>query len=135
MPETNLGSVHNQSDFAQVMKLRRQPLAGDRFVPDSHPDGWITQEPTQSTNRAQELRFSRNFACNLAQRHRSALVDPYQQPGEVPNLRDPLSRSQFPNSLNPSMILAVDQHHSPPDKVLCDNSTLTGVCLPINHFC
>jgi hypothetical protein len=134
MSAADLGAIYNQSDLAQMSKLRRQPLPGDRLVPDPYPDGWIIQEPTQPTNRAQELRFSWNFPSYLAQGHRSALVDPYQQPGKVSHLRNPLSRPQFPNSLNPCMILAVDRHCSPPDMVLCLNSTLPGVGVPINYY-
>lgn len=45
----------------------------------------IAQERSQTTNRTQEIGFSWNFACNPAQFHRTALVDPHQQPDEVDN--------------------------------------------------
>ena len=133
MSGANLGAIDEQADLAQMSILGCQPLPGDGLVPTPYPDGWITQEPSHASDGAQQLGFSRNFPGNLAQGYRSALVDPHQQPDEVSHLRDPLSRSQFPNSSNPCMILAVDRHRSPPGQVLCDNSTLTGVCEPINY--
>ncbi len=133
MSTANLGTVHDQLDLAQMPILGCQPLSGDRLILAAHPDGRVIQEPTQSPNCAQELRFSRNLASDLAQGYRSALVDPHQQPGEVSHLCDPLSGPQFPNSLNPCMILAVDRHRSPPGQVLSGNSTLTEGCEPINY--
>jgi hypothetical protein len=120
----NLGAIHHQADFAQMVKLGCQTHPGNRFVPVSHPDSGITQKSSQATDTAQQFGCTRNFPGYLPQRHRPAVVDSHQQPGEVAHLGNPLSRAQFPNSANLCMILAVDRHHSPPDKVLSRNTTL-----------
>jgi hypothetical protein len=133
MSGADLSAIHDQADLAKVSKLRCQPFSSDRFIPGSNPDGGVTQEPSQASNCAQELGSSRYFASNSAHSDRTTLVDPNQQPDKVSNLGDPLVRSQFSNSLKPSMILLVDRHGSPPDEVFCGKSTLTGVCLPINY--
>ena len=133
MSSADLRAIHDQTDFAQMPKLCGQPLSGNRCIPVSNSNSGIIQEPTQATNCTQKFSLARNFASDPAQCHRTTLIDPDQQPGKVANLGDPMSWSQFSNSLKPSIILAVDRHSSPPGQVFCSKSTLTGVCSPINY--
>ncbi len=83
MSGANLGAIDDQADLTQIPILSGQPLPGDRLIPVSHPNGRITQETPHAPNRAQQLGFSWDFSSDLAQGHRSALVDPHQQPNEV----------------------------------------------------
>lgn len=133
MSESNLGIIQHHPDFSQVSKLRFQPLSGNRSIPVLNPDCTISQEPFQSPYCAQELCFSGYFVSNPAQCYQSALVDPGQQKDKVPYFGDPLSRSQFSNSSKPWMILVVDWHGSPTDKVYCGKSTLPVVSPPISY--
>ena len=101
MSTASLGTIHNQTDPCQTMKLRSQLCSGNRLVPHPHPDSWIAQQSAQSPNSTQELSFSRHLSGNLAQGHRLALVDLHQHPDEVTHLSDPFSRSMLLNSPKP----------------------------------
>jgi hypothetical protein len=46
-------------------------------------------------------------------------MDAYDQPDNVANLGNPLTRTQFLNPLKPGMIELVDRHGSPPVSEFC----------------
>ena len=79
---------------------------GQSLLDEAHAD----LEDAQSSGDAQQLRRAGDLPSNLAQMHRAALVDPYNQPDEVAHLRNSLTSSQFTNLLHPSMIELVDRH-------------------------
>ena len=108
--KTNLRPIHDQTNLSNAVKLGFQPLTGYRFIPRSHSNSWIIQQPTQSSGGTQQLGWTGYLPRNAAQIHRPALIDPDDQPDKVSNLGHPLSWSQFTNPMNPGIIEVVDRH-------------------------
>ena len=110
MGKSNFGSIHNQTYLLKVFRLHFQPAACNWLVPISNIDHWIGQKPAQTLDRAEQLRFTGNFASNSAKANRSALMNADDQPGEVLEAGFSFHRLQLSNSQVPSMIESVDRH-------------------------
>src|SRR6266542_2270613 len=110
MSKANFRTIHDQAHFAQMHKLRFQPLSGNRFIPVPNLDRWIIQKSTQSPDCAQVLRWSKHLACYSTQLYGSTMKHADHQPHKISHLRNPLVRTQFTNSTNPSTIGLVDRH-------------------------
>ena len=114
MTETNSRSIHDQPDLSQAVRLSFQPLLGNRLVPFPYTDSRILQKAAQALGGTEQQCSSGDLPGNLAQMHRTTFIDTNHQPNEVPDLSDPLRRSQFTNSSQPSIIEAVGRHELPP---------------------
>jgi hypothetical protein len=133
MTKTTLGTIHDQTDFSQVLVLNLQSLPGNGHVPFSHPDGWIFQQPAQASCVTQQLGSTRDLPCNAAQAHRSALEDPNDQPYKIANLGDSLSRSQFPNPQKPGIIEVVGRYRITLFLKRSRKTNFSGESLPITY--
>src|SRR4030066_78547 len=110
MTKTNLSAIPDQANFSQVPELSFQPFSSNGFIPFTHSNSGIIQQPAQSSRSAQQPGRARNLPGNTAKAHRSALIDTYDQPDKITDLSYALSRSQFHNSSKPGIIEVVGWH-------------------------
>src|SRR3990170_1189697 len=114
VPKADLGAIHKQTDFSQMLELRCQPLSSDGFIPFPHSNGRVVQQSAQAAGQAQQLRWTGYLPSNPAQTYRTTLVDPHDQPDEIAGLSDALARSHRLNPLKPGMIESVGRHRVAP---------------------
>ena len=122
--KAHFASIHDQPDLLPALGLTFQPLARNRFIPLPRYNRRVSQQAAQAPRNTHQFRLTRDLPHNSTQIDRPALVYPYNQPDETANLRDALVGTQFPNSLNPSMIQGVDRHETSPVRFFCGKNNL-----------
>src|SRR4030065_1598915 len=132
MRKTHFGPIHNQPYLLQMTGLTCPPAAGNGVIPGMNIDRWGSQQSAQALYKTKQLRFSRHLPGNSAKIYRTTLVNPNNQPGKIPNTRNPFCRLQLSNFHNPSMIKIVDRH----DCLLFfgDTNYTSTFFMPVNLF-
>jgi hypothetical protein len=112
MCKADFAAINNQPDLLSIFRLTFQPLSRNGFIPFADGDRRVSKQSAQAARDTDQFRFSWDFPGDTAQIDRAALINPNDQPDEASNLGNALVGTQFPNSLNPSMIQGVDRHET-----------------------
>ena len=124
MSKANFAAIHDQADFS--MRQALDDHLGQRFIPRSHLDGWVIQQPSQPAGHAWQASTAGDALSHFAQMHRSAFVQANHQPTEIANPGDPFSRTKLAQHFATGMVQFWYRHGSPRKLVSGNPSLLEG---------